>query len=100
VKRGDRLFLFWWLYPRGRRHRYVCPLAMTLSILWERLHGKDAHWTWCTYSDGSACAMAVIGNGEISCRLPRKWIIRECNFWNSHVGLWIRSRGRGRKETP
>jgi hypothetical protein len=89
----ERLPDLWWARPRGRRCAYVCPLLMTLSIWRYRLRGKRARWAMCRYSDGSACARALLGRGEIDCLFPRWLIEAECDFWNSRPGLRLRARG-------
>lgn len=88
-----RLPDLWWLKPRGRRCAYVCPLLMTLSMWICRARGRSARWWLCRYSDGSACARALLrDSGEIGCFFPHGLIERECDFWNSRPGLRIRSR--------
>ena len=89
---GARLPDLWWLRPHGLRCAYVCPLLMTLSIWLYRLCGKPARWRLCRYGDGSACARALLGCGEIHCLFPRWLILRECDFWNSRPGLRLRCR--------
>jgi hypothetical protein len=93
VRTDEWLSDLWWLCPRGRRHAYTCPLLMTLSMWLYRLRAKRARWKMCYYSDGSACARALIGHAEIHCLFPRWLVLAECDFWNSRPGLRIRSRG-------
>jgi len=93
----ERLPDLWWLCPRGRRHAYTCPLLMTLSMWLYRLRGRRAAWVFCRYSDGEACARALIDHGsfraEFRCLFPTWLILAECDFRNSRPGLRIRSRG-------
>lgn len=97
--------LFWWVRQRSydnQPHAYVCPLLMTLSALIHRLRGKPAHWYaahWGVYRDEGedvtgwiSPARVVIGHCEADCLFPRRLIEWECAFWNSRIGLRLRSR--------
>lgn len=97
--------LFWWLRRRSYNNQpdaYVCPLLITLSALIWRLRGKPARWIaahWGRYWDEGELvtgwispARVVIGHCEASCLFPRWLIEAECDFWNSRIGVWLRSR--------
>lgn len=105
----ETLPLFWWLRQRrydNQPHAYVCPLLMTLSAIIHRLRGKRAHWypaRWGTYQDSDggedfevtgwiSPARVVIGHCEADCLFPRRLVEAECDFWNSRIGLRLRSR--------
>lgn len=91
--RSNRLPLFWWLMSRhSQPHRYVCPLVMTLSILWYRwAKRKDVGWYPATKGQsgkwrGLAGAVEVFpaSGCAISLRsaLPLWCIKAECWVWN------------------
>jgi hypothetical protein len=101
--------LFWWLRQRhysNQPHAYVCPLLMTISAILWCLRGKRARWSaarWgiCRDRDGGedfevegwiTPARIVIGHCEAPCLFPRRLIEAECDFWNSRIGLRLRSR--------
>ena len=96
----ETLPLFWWLRQRqydNQPHAYVCPLLMTISALIHRLRGKHAYWRPArpdTTGDEEWLTLArvVIGHCEARCLFPRWLIEAECDFWNSRIGLRLRSR--------
>lgn len=95
----DDLPVFWWLFKRyHQRHAYVCPFLMSLSVLAYRLRFQRAYWKPCRYLPGGEIlepARVIYGRAEILCVFPH-WLIRaECNFWNSRLGLVLRSKGIG-----
>lgn len=81
-----------WFLRRGVCHtRYVCPLLMVLSAWLYRLCGKRVVWT-----NGDPIMMTEITpkgkKWEAPCLFPKALILLECRFWNSRIGLRIRSR--------
>ena len=97
----DKLPVFWWLRRKrydNQPHAYVCPLIKSLTILWLRIRGVRADWHSATRADDGrwiSPARVIRGNCEITIRVPRRLIMAECNFWNSRLGIRLRSRGIG-----
>ena len=65
---------------------YVCPLLMKLQSCLLR---QDYHYG----CDGWAVLSGP--NSRASCIFPECLILQECRFWNSRIGVWLRSKTKG-----
>ncbi len=100
----QRLPDWWWVKnSEGMPHRYVCPFLITLSIKLQRIKGKDVFWRAATkneagewLSPATAVTKTGVSWGESSGKIPQKWAHRECDFWNSRIGVRLRKPIKGR----
>jgi hypothetical protein len=97
MSKRTRLPDLWW-FRLTQPQAYVCPFLMTLTIWVERMkfwkkHKHPIAWYSATKNDIGEWrepARVIRGNCEVGCIFPRKWVIAECNFWNSRLGMRLR----------